>query len=233
MRTAFLIPAYQAEKTLGNVVQSLFAAAPADQDPPLLLVVDDGSTDRTHQIAEAAGVHVVRHAVNRGKGAALRTGLARLRDLGVEAAVTVDADGQHPADEAFALARHPAKPSTLLLGVRDLVRDGAPGPSRFSNGFSNVFLSAFSGRKLRDTQCGLRRYPVVPTLELGVRADGYAFEAEVILRAARLKWQIEELFVRVIYPPKAERISHFHVVRDPAKIVFHVLHTVATAKGPR
>ena len=116
------------------------------------------------------------------------------------------------------LAEEPASKNALVLGVRDLARDGAPKMNRFSNAFSNLFVSAFSGRKLADTQCGLRRYPVLQTLKLGARDHGYGFEAEVILRP-----------VRVVYPPPELRMTHFHAVRDPAKIVFRVLHTVLTA----
>jgi hypothetical protein len=75
------------------------------------------------------------------------------------------------------------------------------------------------------------------TLRLGLRATGYDFEAEVILRAVRARWPITEVPVRVFYPPKAERVSHFHSVRDPARIVRRILFTVATSRfepgGPR
>jgi hypothetical protein len=146
-------------------------------------------------------------------------------ERGIGAVVTVDADEQHPPDETARLARDDAPHEALVLGVRDLARDGAPRPSRFSNGFSNVFLSWFGGITLHDSQCGLRRYPVPETLALGARSNGYAFEAETLLRAARLGWRIVEVPIRVIYPPPAERISHFHAVRDPARIVARVLET--------
>jgi glycosyltransferase involved in cell wall biosynthesis len=192
------------------------------------LVVDDGSEDATSEKAEAAGAEVVRHPVNRGKGAALLTGLAWARRAGLKAVVTVDADGQHPPEEAVRLAVHGSSEDALLLGVRDLVAAGAPRPNRFSNAFSNAFLSAYCRRRLRDTQCGLRRYPVELTLELGPRDPGYAFEAEIILRFARTGHAIAEEPVRVFYPPETERVTHFHSVRDPARIVRRVLWTVAT-----
>jgi glycosyltransferase involved in cell wall biosynthesis len=196
-------------------------------------VVDDGSSDGTAGAAEAAGATLIRHQRNRGKGAALRTGLERALKLGARVAVTVDADGQHPAAEAMRILADPAPSDALVLGVRDLARDGAPRANRFSNAFSNVVLSFFSGRRLSDTQCGLRRYPVAKTLGLEPRETGYGFEAEVILRAARARWPIAQTAVRVIYPPTGQRVSHFRVVRDPARIVFRVLHTFATAPGPR
>jgi glycosyltransferase involved in cell wall biosynthesis len=190
-----------------------------------LWVVDDGSSDDTALVAESAGAKVLRHAANRGKGAALLTGFRALVSEHFEAVVTLDADGQHPPQEALRLARHSAPAQALILGVRDLKRDGAPENSRFSNGVSNRFLSWFSGLRLLDTQCGLRRYPLPQTLELLCKSPGYAFEAEVILRAARAGLTIEQTPVRVVYPPPAKRLSHFHVWKDPTRIVFRVLGT--------
>ena len=171
VRVLAVVPAFQAERSVGGVVRGLRAAL---GDEPIV-VVDDGSTDATAREAEAAGAVVVRLPSNRGKGAALRSGFARAAELGADAAVTVDADGQHPPDEAARVAHHPAPRVALVLGVRDLVRDGAPRASRFSNGVSNFFLSWFGGRRLSDTQCGLRRYPLPEVAALGARSAGYAF----------------------------------------------------------
>jgi glycosyltransferase involved in cell wall biosynthesis len=188
-------------------------------------LVDDGSSDNTASVAEQSGARVIRLSSNRGKGVALLTGFRALASEGFNAAVTVDADRQHPAAEVLRLAELPSPPETLVLGVRDLIRDGAPKNSQFSNAISNLFLSWFTGHALRDTQCGLRRYPLPQVLELRPKSTGYALEAEVILRAARAAWPIEQVPVRVWYPPPMERISHFHSVKDPARIVFRVLWT--------
>ena len=228
-RVLAVVPAFQAERSVGAVVKGLLRELPWGEEPRVV-VVDDGSSDSTAEEAERAGATLLRHPRNEGKGAALRTGLAFARERGFASVVTVDADGQHPPDEAARVALHPAPHTALVLGVRDLRRDGAPLANRFSNGFSNVFLSWFGGRPLHDTQCGLRRYPVVETLELGVHESGYAFEAETLLAAARLGWRIDELPIRVVYPPEAERVSHFHAVRDPTRIVFRVLATTARVR---
>jgi isopenicillin-N N-acyltransferase-like protein len=219
MRVLAVVPAYQAERHVAEVVRGLRAEL---GDTPVI-VVDDGSTDRTALAAEEAGAIVVKHATNRGKGAALRSGFARALELGADAAVTVDADGQHPAEEAARIARHEAPRTALVLGVRDLARAGAPRKNRFSNAFSNRFLSWFGGRPLADTQCGLRRYPLPEVGSLGARSPGYAFEAETLLRAVRRGWDVVEVPVRVVYPP--ERTTHFHAARDPARIVYRVLES--------
>jgi glycosyltransferase involved in cell wall biosynthesis len=232
VKVGFVVPAYQARASVAAVVRGLQRELGVGGDSPIV-VVDDGSSDGTGEAAESSGARVVRHAQNLGKGRALCTGFAALLEAGAEAAVCVDADGQHPPEEAVRLARHGAPRAALLLGVRDLARDGAPKKNQFSNGFSNRFLSFALGRTLSDTQCGLRRYPLPETLLLGARATGYGFEAELILRAARLGWDIVELPVRVIYPPESERVTHFHSVRDPARIVYRVLYTLATAPRQR
>jgi glycosyltransferase involved in cell wall biosynthesis len=227
MRTVTLVPAYQAAGSVARVVTELRESG---QSRDLtVIVVDDGSTDATSDRARAAGALVVRHADNRGKGAALRSGLSRALELGADVAVAVDADGQHPASEALRLVLDPSPPSTLVLGVRQLKEAGAPRAHRFSNGLSNFFLSLFTGRRLLDTQCGLRRYPVRETLRLGAESPGYAFEAEILIRACRAGWPIQQVPVRVLYSDQSRAGSHFRRVSDPARIVARVLKTVLTA----
>lgn len=234
MRVAAVVPAYRAASTVDAVVAGLSREFQALGDANAgVIVVDDGSDDATGERARAAGAEVVSHPENRGKGQALLTGFRRARELGADAVVSVDADGQHLADQALLVARAPAPRDALVLGIRDLVRAGAPSANRFSNRFSNVFLSFFSGRRLRDTQCGLRRYPLPETLELGLESSGYELESEVILKAAGSHWPIVEVPVEVYYPPESERVSHFHVVRDPARIVARVLSTAASVKLSR
>ncbi len=232
-RLCFVVPAFQAEKSIGAVVRGLAEAArdTGSWTGPAVVVVDDGSTDATARVARDAGADVLRHAQNRGKGQALLTGFRAALERGARAAVSVDADGQHPADEALKLALDPAPLEALVLAVRDLERDGAPKANRFSNGFSNVWMSWFARRQLRDTQCGLRRYPLPATLELGLRGSRFELESEVILRAVRRGLPLVEVPARVLYP--AQRTSHFRSGRDPTRIVFRLLHTAATTPWRR
>lgn len=229
-RVAAVVPAYDAAATVGDVVRGLQRRWPWQTDGSVI-VVDDGSRDETAARAAEAGATVLRHGKNRGKGAALRTGLGHALALGAEIVVSVDADGQHLPEDAVRLALHPASSKTLILGVRDLVRDGAPPKNRFSNGISNFFLSRFTRLSLHDTQCGLRRYPPAETLALGCLDDGYAFESECVLRAARAGLPIAEVPVRVHYPPEHLRVTHFHSVKDPARIVYRVVATLAATRA--
>ncbi|AUX25678.1 glycosyltransferase [Sorangium cellulosum] len=230
MRICAIIPAYQAERNVGDVTRE---ALRVDALAGAVFVVDDGSSDRTAERARAAGASVLLHPVNLGKGAALRTGMEFALAAGFDVAITLDADGQHPPDEARRLLDADADPEALVLGVRDLVAAGAPRANQISNRISNFFLSLFAGRPFADTQCGLRRYPLRRTLSLDARDDGYAFEAEILLRAVAAGVRIVEAPTRVIYPPEDERLTHFDSVRDPARIVARVVATLALTRGLR
>jgi glycosyltransferase involved in cell wall biosynthesis len=216
-----LVPALDAVETVGHVVDDLRAWLNVD-----VIVVDDGSSDATAEVARAHGAQLVRHERNRGKGAAIQTGLREAARLGFDVAVTADADGQHPGRSARAVLDGSDDRRALVLGVRDLSHDGAPPWNRFGNDVSNWFLSFFARRTLRDTQCGLRRYPVTETIAIGTRARGYAFEAEVVLRAVAAGLPIVEVLVGVVYPPEKLRRTHFRNVRDPARIVVTVVRTM-------
>ena len=228
-RACAIVPALDAARTIGGVLDDLARELAGLR----AFVIDDGSRDATAEIARARGATVLVHPRNLGKGAALMRGLVEARALGFDVAVTVDADGQHPARSAREVLLAHRDRRALVLGTRDLDGAGAPRANRFSNGVSNFFLSRFARRPLTDTQCGLRRYPIPETLALGARAHGYAFEAEVLLRAARTGLPIVELPVRVVYPREDERATHFDSVRDPARIVAVVLRTLAELRGLR
>lgn len=230
MRVAAVVPAYDVAARVGEVVAGLRAIWP---DPTAVFVVDDGSHDGTGRAATEAGAQVVRHRSNLGKGRAIQTGLELVRERGFDTMVTVDGDGQHPPVEALAMHRRCADPGAFVLGVRDLRRAGAPRANQWSNAFSNLVISSFTGLGLADTQCGLRRYPVAETLALGSQESGYGFEAEVLIRAAARDARIVQIPIAVVYPPPAERISHFHSVRDPTRIVLRVVRTVASTRAER
>jgi glycosyltransferase involved in cell wall biosynthesis len=216
-----IIPALDAAATLGRVIDDVKATLGLT-----VIVVDDGSADATADVARDHAAVVLRHGQNRGKGAAIRAGLREARRRGHGTAVTVDADGQHPAASARIVLEGSADARALVLGVRDLFRDGAPRSNRFGNGVSNYFLSRFARQPLRDTQCGLRRYPVRETLALHTRADGFAFEGEVVLRSLAAGLPLVEVPVPVVYPAAGQQVSHFRRVLDPTRIVATIVRTV-------
>jgi len=219
---AAVMPAYEAAATVAAVVagaRGYFAR---------VVVVDDGSTDDTAACAAAAGAEVLRHEVNLGKGAAIASGLRALAAAGVERALTMDADGQHVADQIpVLLGASDAEPSAIVVGVRRKAGHAIRRINRFGNWIADRLLRLIAGRPLPDTQSGFRVYPVAATLALGVRATHYDFETEVLLRAARRGVPLVGVPVDVYYPPVAERVSHYRPARDTLRIIETVLRLLA------
>jgi glycosyltransferase involved in cell wall biosynthesis len=218
-RLAALVPAFDCARTIANVVRDVAGQCAA------VLVVDDGSSDETAALARAAGARVIRHEVNRGKGAALRSGLLQLLADGFTHAFSVDGDGQHLADEMPRLIEESyADPTAIVLGARriDPAQEIAP-IKRFGNDFANWWVSLAAGREFRDTQTGFRIYPIQSTLELAVQAERYQFESEVLILATRRGIDIRTCDVAVYYPPPGERISHYEPWADTCRIIFTVV----------
>jgi len=209
-RFAVIIPVFNHGRTVQDVVRAaLDLALP-------VYVVDDGSTDGGVPMVPAfPGVHHLRHAVNRGKGAALLTGFrqaARVADW----AISLDADGQHAPQDALSLMRAIA-PGTrpVVVGCRQHMQaQGAPWTSRSGRAFSNFWVRTAGGPRVCDSQSGMRIYPLPEVLHLGVQAMRYQFEVEVLVRAAWQGLPVIEAPIRVTYQSKEERISHFRPFAD-------------------
>ena len=194
------------------------AVASAAQTHGPVLVVDDGSTD---PLPELAGCTVIRLERNSGKAAALRAGFQRAIELGFTHAITMDADGQHFAEDIpkfLALAK--AQPDALGVGVRDFVAAGCPTHRRRSNAISTFWFRIETGVRLGDTQCGFRCYPLALTQRLKLRSGRYAFELEIMVRAAWVGTPLVAVPVKCTYEPDQLRQSHFRPVKDFAHITF-------------
>jgi glycosyltransferase involved in cell wall biosynthesis len=213
-KIAVLIPALNCERTIAPAVGG--ALAHADR----VLVVDDGSSDSTAELARQAGAEVISHGQCQGKGAALMTGFARLAALGVEHAVTMDGDGQHlPGEIPKLVVASAAQPAAIVIGARSLEQVEIAPIKLFGNQFANRWVEIACGQRIADTQSGFRVYPLAATLALGLRARRFAFETEVLVRGVRAGMPIVSVPVGVYYPPVAERTSHFRPVADTVRII--------------
>ncbi|MDR1879827.1 MAG: DUF2062 domain-containing protein [Tannerellaceae bacterium] len=214
IHTVVVVPTYNNAGTLGKVLEDVLACGLP------VIVVNDGSTDRTAEVLEAfPGVCVAGYPKNRGKGFALRTGLAEAARQGYRYAITLDSDGQHLAGDipSFleAVAEHP---DSLLIGARDLSAENMPGENTFANRFSNFWFTLETGLRLSDTQSGFRLYPLRRLAGMRFFTTGYELELEVIVRAAWRGMRVANIPVGVYYPPAGERVSHFRPLRDFARI---------------
>jgi uncharacterized protein (DUF2062 family) len=209
MKFCAVIPCFNHPTTVAAVAQSARAHCP-------VIVVDDGSTQ---PLPDLPGCDLIRLEKNSGKGAALRAGFQRAVELGFTHAITLDADGQHFAEDLPEfMAAASLQPESLIVGVRDFFAAGCPVHRRRSNAVSTFWFRIETGVRLPDTQCGFRCYPLALTHRLKPRSGRYAFELEFMVRAAWIGTPIVAVPVKCTYAPDQIRQSHFRPVRDLAHI---------------
>jgi glycosyltransferase involved in cell wall biosynthesis len=214
-----MIPALNAEQTLGPVVDS------ALQYVQPVLVIDDGSRDRTGEVARAHGAIVVRHEVNRGKGAALKTGFAWALANGFDGAITLDADGQHlPSELPKFLRAAEEMQADLIIGGRAHLFAGMLPRRRNANRFSAWCISIASGVRVSDSQSGFRFYSARVLRELPLRTDGFDLESEVIVRAGRRGLKILTIPIDLGFVDGIAT-SHYKPLLDTLRIAWTVTRT--------
>jgi putative flippase GtrA/SAM-dependent methyltransferase len=226
-----LIPAYNPPENFSEFICKL-----ASKGLRGIVVVDDGSDEafriQFERISAIAGVHILRHGVNLGKGAALKTGLNYIychfrSSTGI---VTADADGQHLIPDILEVGQRLVEnPEALIIGVRDFGMS-VPFRSKLGNIISRFLFRLLVGKRLRDTQSGLRGIPMdlIPKL-LKVEANGYEFELDMLLACKHGNRVIEQQEIRTVYL-EGNRSSHFNPILDSFKIYF-VLFRFLTASA--
>lgn len=216
-----LIPAYNADRFVGDVVRRARAHVP-------VIVVNDGSKDRTLAEAAAAGATVIDQQPNQGKGAALQRGFRAALDQGVAAVITLDADGQHDPDEIpLFVGKFRATGADLIIGERDFSK--MPLVRRVSNTIGRFAFSWAIGRRIRDNQSGYRllsRRLMEAVLSSGER--GFEFEMDMIVVAVKRGWRIEGVPIRTIYGEEKSNIKPLaHVAH-----FFRMVRQARRARGP-
>jgi len=195
---AVVIPAKDEAVRLPAVLDSLPTRL-AGVSSVRAIVVDDGSSDETASVARAAGVVVLRHDINLGKGGALRTGCDAAVRLGVDIIVAMDADGQHRAGDLPSIIEPLVRDQAdLVLGYR--LREGQmPLVLRLGNLAMNGTLAALFGVTVEDTQCGYRAFTAGAYQTLRWNSRGYAVESEMLVRAGRARLRYRQVPIATIY----------------------------------
>lgn len=231
-RISVVLPSLDPDEKLHAVIDGLLEHGFSD----IILVNDGSKQENLHYFEDEANahpgvVHLLHHAVNRGKGAALKTAFTwflenRPDGLGV---VTVDGDNQHHPADTRACVEHMLESGRITLGCRDFSLEHVPARSRFGNQTTSAVFKVFCGITISDTQTGLRAFPR-DTLELmcNVAGDRFEYETNMLLVMKTNGLKFDEVKIRTVYIEE-NKSSHFHVVRDSWRIYKLILaHFFAT-----
>ena len=181
-----------------------------------IIVIDDGSTDGTRP-EDFMDVAYLKHPENRGKGAALKTGLNLAKEAGFDHAITLDADGQHdPHAITSFLSRVQKQPGALVVGMRNLITEGMPFHRKLSNNITSLILSLRTSLRVRDSQVGYRCYPLIDRRLWDSIEDGFQFESAVFFNAAKLKIPLDWQPIPVIYGSEE---SHMNLLLDTLRFI--------------
>jgi glycosyltransferase involved in cell wall biosynthesis len=189
-----VIPAYNEEKTIGPILEK--ARSFADK----IIIVDDGSTDKTAEIAKQYGVGVLSHVINRGLGAALRTGFAAALKENAEMVVTLDADGQHNPEDIPKLIE-PIKNGSAdaVIGSRFLKNEKAPLFRKIANWVGNAVTYLFFGIWVTDSQSGFRAFSRKALLKIHLKSSGMEVSSEIIKEIKRNNLRLAEVPIKPVY----------------------------------
>lgn len=218
-RFSLIIPAYKPDEKLLATLRAAIDAGAED-----LIVVDDGGgadyAPIFDQVRALPQCTVLTHAVNRGKGAALKTAFGYVLEHRpeVNAVVTADADGQHLTEDILAVGKRTLETERITLGCRDFSGPEVPARSRFGNKFTIGTFRLFFGMKIRDTQTGLRGFPRAQfEAMVQIAGDRYEYETNMLFYMSREKLPFEQVTIQTVYLEE-NASSHFRPIRDSLRI---------------
>lgn len=199
-----LIPAYNEAKTIGRVLGKIRAFGFE------AVVIDDGSTDETSRIAADAGAIVIRHDINKGKGASLREGIRYILPRPYEAIIAMDGDGQHnPAEIHDFLKKSKEENSSFIQGNRMCNPKSMPLVRVITNKVMSSIISGLCKQHIPDTQCGYKYIRKDALEKLKLVSSRYDIETEILLEASRAGVRIDSMPIKTIYQKEASYISPF------------------------
>jgi glycosyltransferase involved in cell wall biosynthesis len=197
-----LIPSYNEARTIGDLVRRL-----RERDLTVY-VVDDGSSDDTASIAEREGAVVLKHKVNKGKGASMREGFRHIIKKGFDSVIVMDGDGQHQVEDiGNFLEKMETTKADIVIGNRMSDTSSMPLLRVCTNRFMSALISGMSGQRVPDTQSGFRLIKSVVLKNINLESSNYEIESEMIIKAARAGFRIESTTMKTIYRNEKSRIN--------------------------
>lgn len=200
-KVSVVVPVYNEAPILEKTIKSI-----RDSGFESIIVVDDGSSDDSYIIALKMPVTVLRHSQNKGKGAALQTGLAYAQKQDSDIIATIDADGQHnPKDILKAIAVMETKKCEVVLGVRNINLKSMPPLKVFGNYMGKLATYLKYRLWITDSQCGFRVYSRHALTLINCTDAGYEFESAVIGEIKKHNLSFEEVLIETIYTPYSQQ----------------------------
>ena len=213
-----LIPAFNAESSIAEVIGALGRIV----EPMRVLVVDDGSTDKTSEVAATARATIVQHKTNRGKGAALQTGFDYIRGLSnIEFILTMDADLQHrPEDVPKLFEAQQLSNADIVVGRRSRIGTGMPIARILSNTITSALVGLRTGYRISDSQCGFRLIRRCVLDRVRLESSGFEAETEFLIKSARQGFRIEFAPIHTVYAREKSHMTHWTTTVNFLKVLF-------------
>lgn len=212
MKVGLLIPAFNEEKGLAGLLRSVGSVPRQD-----ILVVDDGSEDRTSEVARSEGVGVLRHEINLGKGAAHRSGFTYFLDRGYDAVITLDGDGQHDPDEIPRLLEKALLgEASIVVGTRKMSLSQMPLARYLTNKTTSLVVSLLAHTRIWDSQSGFRLIRAEVLRQVSLTTTKYDTESEILIKAGRRGYGIDAVAAKTIY---RKETSYINPVIDTVRFI--------------
>lgn len=215
-KICIVIPAFNEEKVIQEVITEVKKTGYGD-----IIVVDDGSSDKTRKKAQEMGIFALKHKINRGKGAATKTGIEAAKLLGADIIVTMDGDGQHDPEDIKSLIDPILNGSCdVVLGTRLLNPEGMPWYKIWQNRIGNVITWYLFGLYVTDSQSGFRAYSRHASEIINTKSDRYEYDSEVIREIYIYRLNFKEIPIKVRYTEYSMGKIHKQSIVNGFKTVY-------------
>jgi glycosyltransferase involved in cell wall biosynthesis len=218
-KVIIVIPVYNHSTSLPGIVNGSLAI---HED---VMVVDDGSTDKSTDTLAGLNVHLIHHGKNLGKGVAIKTAAQVARKLGITHIVTIDANGRYdPADFHLFTGALKENMDSIIVGKRDFQKNEVPILYRFNRRLANFWFQVQTGKSLSDVRCTFRAYPVAVLENLTLRTRRNSFEVEVLTKAAWAGVNLNEVNISVYFPRPEKHKFNFDFLMDKLRVTLFNFH---------
>jgi glycosyltransferase involved in cell wall biosynthesis len=199
-----IIPVLNEVETIGGIVEALI------RNQMDVVIIDDGSTDGSGEVARAKGAQVIQHREKKGKGFSLRDGFAYAVAEGYVGVITMDGDGQHDVAQIDQFLYHPHRMEDCVInGSRMSYVKNMPWLRRWTNRFMSMLISLFARQRIADTQCGFKYISCNVLRSISLKSNDFEIETEVLMKAAKKGYRIYSVDIKTIYGNEKSQISPF------------------------